>query len=431
MANLFLLFGKKGKTTSFVMRKFFTFYFIYYLTLVAPCQGVVKTDLDIPFSQESHSHFLIDFFSDLSFHLMRSYWLAQEYLSRCYLPLIQGEYGQKDHLVSEVVWRAATHLWALPLLIISVPLLVIGNALFLSARMYSQLDYQTYQSDKKPTVPTSKISLFHLNACMMQGQLPLLFGGMTPATWRVKELCDQIKSLSPDVVMLSEVNGCIAPRIIDHLKEEYSYFYYRIGANYHFKMSFNPFGHDSNLFIAMKGDPLAEPSFISFMQQGPGKQLLFNRGYFRLDVGSFVLYFTHLHPANSPIDQTIRRTQILETELSISKEYKPVILMGDLNIDYLHYRDEYEEAITLLGLKPIGVIPSHDQKTYTKSFDLQREGKPLQELYEFDDYILSTHEFNAEGRIVPMNKEPPNKGYSQNSLSDHDGLFLEVSLGSH
>jgi endonuclease/exonuclease/phosphatase family metal-dependent hydrolase len=410
------------------MRKIFTFYFIYYLTLLAPCVAVIKEDLEAPFSQESHSHFLIDFSSDLSFYLMRSYWLAQEYLSRCYLPLIEGEYGQKDHLITEVVWRAVTHLWAVPLLILSVPLLVMGNALFLSIRMYSQLDYQTYQSDKEPTLPNSKISLFHLNACMMQGQLPLLFGGMTPATWRVKDLCDQIKSLSPDVVMLSEVNGCIAPRLIEQLKDEYSYFYYRLGANYHFKMSFNPFGHDSNLFFAIKGEPLTEPSFISFKQQGQGKQLLFNRGYFRVDLDSFVLYFTHLHPSNSTIDQAIRKIQILETEASISNEYKPVILMGDLNIDYLHHSDEYEEVISLLGLKPLGVIPSFDQKTYTKSFDLQREGKPIHDPYEFDDYILSTHEFNAEGKIIPMNKEPPHKGYSKNSLSDHDGLFLELKF---
>ncbi len=409
------------------MKKIFGVYLISYFAFFGS-HVPAKADETPLMASRARSSELVDWVSNTSFVLMRSYWLAQENLSRCYLPLIEGEYGQKDDLFHEILWRICTHLWALPLLMVSLPLLIIGNALFLTVRIFSPLDFQTYENLDAPYHPPSEtITFFHLNACMMQGQLPVLFGGMTPATWRVENLTQKIKELDSDVVVLCEVNGCVASTLLDQLKDRYRHFYYRPGANYHFKMSFNPFGHDSNLFIASKITPAKPPKFVPFLQQGYGKQLLIKRGYFQLDLGPIVLFFTHLHPLYLHIDQTIRKAQLHEAESAMLLEYKPTLLIGDLNIDYLHNSQEFEETVSSLGLKPVGVVPSKDKKTYTKAFDLQRQGKPIVDPYEFDDYVLSTHELSAKGEIIPMNTEPPLKGYSARSLSDHDGIYVEVN----
>lgn len=362
--------------------------------------------------------------SDISYSCMRPYWFASEQIFRCYLPLIPNEYGQSKDMGYEIFKRVIIHFWAIPLMLVSLPLLYFGNTCFLIARLFSTTDYQfLYYPNKEAKV--NKLKVLHLNTCMLQGQLPFLFGGITPASWRINQLITFIERHNPDVVLLSEVNGCVAKQLCTKLSRQYGFFFFRPGVNYNAHFSINPFGHDAQLYVATKVKPTAPPQFHPFHQQGHGKHSLIKRGYFKIDFEQFSLYFTHLHPDKTYLDKGIRHAQMLEIEETMSNDYRKSIMVGDLNIDYLHEKSEYEISITDLGYKPLGVIPEDSKKTYTNAFNAFIEKKEKE--YEFSDYILSLHSFNLSGEIVPTYVEPPMHGYSS-SLSDHDGLLFEIEL---
>lgn len=181
------------------------------------------------------------------------FWKAQEILDRCYLPLLPGEYGQQEQCIAEIAYRIFSHIYAIPLGIASFPAAVLGHITVCIGNHLKKENYQYVSIRENPEGSVQKV--FHLNACMLPGSLPMKFGGVLPASDRVEKLCNLILQEQSDLVLLSEINAAAADNIKEKLETDYSHFCLKIGML--------PFGFESGLFIASK-TPFAR-EFIPFL----------------------------------------------------------------------------------------------------------------------------------------------------------------------
>ncbi len=324
-------------------------------------------------------------FITFSHLLMTPFWLAEEHLHRSFLPLIPGRYGQLENTALEVFARIFHLIWSVPTALVSLPFHLLGNSILAACSSPHDIEVlATLAPSASPSTPQTHISFLQWNVCAMRGSLPLPFGGMTPARMRLDRIIAHILAKNADVVVLSEIDPLEEDPLIRGLAGRYEKIYYRFGLS--------AWGMSSCLLVALKkGDLLRDhATYHPLPVAESGAQKAFKRGFFILPAGGYKILFTHLHPGDSDRDKVVRKGQLDQIQAYMkAHEGESFILLGDLNIDSIHHREEYEAQITARGLSPTGGSLLAD---VTASDSLERtlkgvHGDPLEEHL---DHIVSS-----------------------------------------
>lgn len=335
--------------------------------------------------------------------MSRPFWYAEEMLHRCYIPITLGEYGQGDLIVVEIASRIFTHLWALPLLLITLPLKLLSATIIHLVKNSGLNDYTAIKS-AAPEKQTRTPKLMHLNACMFQGGLPLTFGGVMPARLRMERLLALIEREKPDLLFLCEINPYDVKVLTTSLETDYPHIFERIGLN--------PFLQSSGLYVASKLPLVKPPEFHAFETSSATK-----RGFFALETADNLYIYTHLS-ANRHADERAVQMEAITTYCEAHP--KNPILLGDLNINY-HDTDEYEEQIQARGWHLLGERIAENAYTSSNALGTSTGNNT------YLDYALAykTDQIIAKTKLLETHTEPPEVGYSQ-SLSDHKALVCTL-----
>ncbi len=317
--------------------------------------------------------------------LTAPFWYFEGEIVRCWVPLDPSEYGQCELKVCEVFRRVITHIYGGVLILVSLPVAVLGHGLMELGMYLGASDIQSSSGLQSERV-NNKPKILHLNTCMFPGSLPIHFGGMSPASFRIPELVGWILQQDADIVMLGEVGDLAAGKIEKRLKNYYTHFYTKIGMK--------PFGMGASLFIASRL-PCDQIDFTEYSVRADGSQKFMKRGFVTMDLGEMVLFYTHLHPGGGDKDDQMREAQLTEIRGAMDQvsNEKKVMLAGDLNIDYRKSDFLVRHNFTWIGDK--------------------REGESR--LGELSDYILS-----GSGKVDAFAVS-----YIElNGLSDHPGVLV-------
>jgi endonuclease/exonuclease/phosphatase family metal-dependent hydrolase len=198
----------------------------------------------------------------------------------------------------------------------------------------------------------------------MPGGIGWIYGGIAPWRQRIELIVKKIRNVDCDVVCLQEVHDQrLAQKIVQLLKDKYLFAVYHIGQKEMGMWCFL----DSGLMVLSKYK-IIDPRFTSFIQV-EGAQKDVNKGCFdfaletRLQEKIAHIFATHLEPSPDDFNPSLKeqRTRMLELELIMEKmetivkeKHKdtPVLLIGDLNMDYKgkEYRDSVLERNFYNGL---------------------------------------------------------------------------------
>ncbi len=349
-------------------------------------------------------------------YLTSPFWHCEEKLGRCYLPLLPGKYSQKERAVEEIFWRVVNHCIYIPLGICSISSAILGQGLVYLGGFWKQHSYQVsiYPSQHAANCVISKI--MHLNACMFPGSLPLHFGGMRPAKERLGQLHDLIVERQPELLLLSEIQALSSDALLDILGRAFQCSYSHIGMKF--------FGFESCLFIASKVPMVTYPRFKPFLAQG---SRFFRRGYVHMQFTNVDLFFTHIQVAEKSNEQEIAMQQLEEISRKMHEisSTKNVLLIGDLNIDYL----KYPEFFSSCRLKFVDATSDAVLETYTKSLENFLQRKIERDENRVLDFALQRSIDNQQGEIsfTKTYFKPSERGFDR-SLSDHKALMLSLKV---
>lgn len=255
------------------------------------------------------------------------FWKAEQNLHYVFLPIVLQHLGQEQRKLTEIAKRILIAPFAVTATLLFTPLALLGHCLTgLSNRLNSRKFVYLEGICEEKTTQSPKI--MHLNACMLAGGLPYLFGGVATAGERFqKGLIPLINREDPDIVFLSEFSETMTPRLYESLKRKYKHFFVNIGSK--------AVGMDASLAVISKVALTKEPEFVPSTVKADGSQKFFSRGFFIMETKEYRYLYTHLHPQNTPASISIRSRQIQEIKRLIeSKEGStPWVVLGDLNID--------------------------------------------------------------------------------------------------
>jgi endonuclease/exonuclease/phosphatase family metal-dependent hydrolase len=268
--------------------------------------------------------------------------------------------------------------------------------------------YVAYHKDnvaEERTEVPSKYSVLTLNACMMDGNLPTLYGGMTETAQRIDRLAEFILNENPDIFLGQELMLDSGQQLYDRLKSNYNHIWVGIGKI--------PGKEQSGLFIATKNLPVTEPQFIPFpddiqvdKKYFPNQTRFIERGFVCLNFGDFWIVNTHLEAGGEKYQGPSHRANQLAcitAYMDRVAEGKPYILAGDLNIMRTgKVDDEYTHSIIPEQYYDFRTVhyPSVDKTTYTCTnyFTELANNRPIppeEELNEIDDYFLIRRPFES------------------------------------
>ncbi len=274
-------------------------------------------------------------------------------------------------------------------------------------------------------------SILTLNVCAFSDLLPMLYGGPIPWQQRIDSLTKRILDADADVITLQEVFDPEANlALYERLKDKYAYFYTDIGPRA------DIVGISSGLFVASKYK-IENPEFTLFSE----REKLRAYGFFEFDLTSESqtlghITTTHLQPYQS--DQGLQlRTQELDEiikKLSASNTTVPVILLGDLNIQWgsnepaeqllkEHFIDNYNKDRTSIDENSRTCMDFTDYW-----WRANRNPKGFEKVLEVIDYTLllktsAAHNFQIETKRISMGE------LTSESVpdSDHDALFSQIN----
>lgn len=290
--------------------------------------------------------------------------------------------------------------------LVTAPFALLAETLSFFSQAYYRRSYLFYQVPGRAALGDPK-KFLSFNVCMMQGGLPIVFGGMRPAAQRMEKLAQFINDQDADIVCLQEMAFDSSVELIKRIKDQYFNFYYRIGPN--------PFRMESALFWASKQAPIQEPQFIPY--NVPGMQWGFKRGFFVTEFTNQIVITTHLNPGQ---DRGVVRTEQIKKIVEYiqqKKMTKQLFLMGDFNIESKdteaqellkqHFANFNEQAVK---------NPTKDNATCYENCP----EKPAQ--WAVYDHILVKD--GAEGVTERALAFDPNK--ISEALSDHHAVTLTL-----
>ncbi len=262
-----------------------------------------------------------------------------------------------------------------------------------------ELPYVLYHNTALEETKASTHSLLTLNTCMMDGDLPIKYGGMTETAERIDQLAEFILKEDADIFLGQELMLASGNQLYNRLKSKYKYALVGIGKI--------PGKEQSGLFVASKILPISEPKFIPFpddMQVDkkvfPNHTRFFERGFVCLNFGDYWVVNTHLEAGSEKYEGPSHRTRQLEyitACMDIIAANKPYILAGDLNtLRTGKNDDEYSHSIIPQKYYDYRTIhyPAFDKTTYTCTnyFTELANNRSIptkeEELHEIDDYVL-------------------------------------------
>ena len=328
-------------------------------------------------------------------------------------PIRPGEFGNCESKICEWARRFFGVLAALVVSPVALGLACLGFGLdfvgdYLTGKSYT---YLAGCAQEKPE-DASDYTFLTLNACMFWGGLPILFGGVRPASERIDLLANLVQEHSPDVIAMQEVSYGSALELHARLKNQYAHFFTRIGPNVG-KM-------ESCLFVASKYPICSEPEFQPFPNQNGIK-----RGVFAIETPAFWVLATHLDAGSS----TVRKEQLAQVSQFIQelkmRANKPCFLLGDLNIECTGLpNDEYTSSgIAVSYINPRALELNDATATCTNLLTAQALGQAAPEkAYENIDYALldtaSKELFQPRTELIDTFPQ---------ALSDHRALLLHAT----
>jgi len=295
------------------------------------------------------------------------------------------------------------------------------------------------EGDAAPKTGTS-YSVLTLNACMMEGDLPTRWGGMTPAEQRIDRLAAFILREDPDLYLGQEVMSEAGERLSRQLKERYAHFWLGIGKI--------PGKEESGLFIASKR-LINHVEFYPFADEDqvdkkyfPDQTRFLERGFFVLDFGDFLVVTTHLEGGGDFVKGPEHRIRQLEMITRVlDQKGKPYLLAGDLNLNRTGKADdEYTRAHIPRDYFDWYTLhhPEVNEKTYTCTnlFTAAANNLPLppeEDRFEIDDFVLVRKPFADRFEhldVVLVDTYDPIKPREE-ALTDHKAYkvafqFLEM-----
>ncbi|MEM1283665.1 MAG: endonuclease/exonuclease/phosphatase family protein, partial [Chlamydiota bacterium] len=334
-------------------------------------------------------------------------------------------------LLAETIWHMFPHAFI-------VGELAIGPR-YISYTLRDE-SYHFIKGGKEPIAHSDRaFTLMNMNICFLPGELPLLFGGVSPAAERIDKIAALIRENNPDVLCLYEAHEVDSTySLYEALKDDFAFFYLDIGPDW---MEFN-----SGLLVA-SNFPVSDENFKPFQYLGMQSQI--NKGYFEFTIHDdekplAKIYTTHLQPYRKNSDINIRIGQLHELVRDIESEHTeiphdPIMLCGDFNIPW--GTKEYERSkiedffYNNFGSKISEV--NEETRTYSgllgdlrwKSVDTALLRGGSSNLYfEIVDYLLV---FNKTDKMVIDTErvETFDTHFPGEALSDHHGLLTTIYVG--
>ena len=264
-------------------------------------------------------------------------------------------------------------------------------------------------------------TLLSWNICCVPAGYSITDGGVSPWPERIHLVSEAILDQNADVVCLYEIMDFDAGiRLFEELKGQYAHFYFNIGAQ--------AFGPSSGIFVASKY-PIADPQFTRFpVETLVGRTKHAAKGVFSFNIPEARIFATHTQHSEQPAFPTEeeKRGRAAQMELIADEmrgwEGTPSILTGDFNLD----SEEYEESTWKENFG--GAAHFENPKTWGgDGFCAALEGKPISPPRNLDYTVF------LNGSNVKIETDQVQTGYDQSvydpeALSDHNGLFSEVSL---
>jgi exonuclease III len=175
------------------------------------------------------------------------------------------------------------------------------------------------------------LKIFNLNTCMLWGGIPVIFGGVCPARYRIEHLTTLIMSSLPDVLVLQEMSRSAADVLWNRIKDHYGYAITSVSPQPLIML-------DAGLFVASR-KPISDIVYIDLKTNA-----LMRRALLGIELPNSWILATHLSSGYEDEDVLVRRQQVATIKVAIEglkkKSDKPVFLIGDLNIQRTFTSDD-------------------------------------------------------------------------------------------
>lgn len=268
-------------------------------------------------------------------YLTEPFLKSDEYLKRCYTVDVLNEgsdncerFTRKFFLVVGMLgWGAVGLLTTLPGFVFGALPTFLQNDPFI---------YSQYERIPKYLPAERLISLLSWNVCCIGASLPITDGGVTPTSFRVDAILENIIHVDADVTCLCEVFDVITARYFKEKLAEvgYNHFFFHIGPK--------AIGLSSGLFIASRYS-VQNPEFSVF-SQSHGWASYSEKGVFSFNIHDSKslarIHVTHLQHSENPAtpdlaEITSREEQLNELSAIAGRisQTLPQIITGDFNMD--------------------------------------------------------------------------------------------------
>ncbi len=356
------------------------------------------------------------------------HYASELFIHSYFTPIRPGEFGNLSTETLEKVSRAFKFVFCVVSCPVAIMGLAVGYALdslgdYLTQKNYMRLvgngkeKKETPRSNFENIPPVDRFMT--LNACMLWGGLPILFGGVRPARERIDQMAELILAQKSDVAIMQEMSFEAGLSLWDKLKDTYAQGFTRIGPMPGLAL-------DSGLFIASKFPIVKEPVFHPL----PSNKLI-QRGVFYFETEHRAVFVTHLEAGDEPESVSMRKVQ-LEEIATIMKEVqkdsnKDCLLLGDLNIQMQdlaqgEYRTSGISGHFVNDSIPINI--TEETATCTSRLTAYAKGTEVEgDAFEHIDYALRLRTTFGSQLVV---SQIPTYDLTQpgKALSDHKGLLV-------
>lgn len=356
----------------------------------------------------------------LGLQLSKPFHLTSEWLTHAFsTPVRPGEFGNCSSKELEIFRRTIQVMMAVSFYPLSLSSWFFGGIVDQVESLFEAKPYRVLKGKgEEKLFSNGSLTLLNLNACMLWGGLPILFGGVRPASERIERLSSKILLDwgSPDIVVMEEVSYGAALALWQELKQVYAHGFTRISPMPWLML-------DTGLFIAFKFPIVGTPVLHILPSNGTIK-----RGVFILETLTCFIFATHLEAGDKEEDCSMRKKQLQEIFALVNdvkeRSSKPCLLVGDLNIK--------REGIAFNEYTSSGILEHFDDfyqpgifneatATCTNLLTAKATGKELVgSSWELIDYILQA-KGSQERLSLDVQLLPTYEG--SESLSDHRGLL--------
>ena len=293
-----------------------------------------KIPVDISSNQSLSNYLhLSNSLDRLVFKLNLPFHYSTEILIRNFTPITSDRlsvFGNHQYLAIELAKRV----FQCTLVVLAFP---VSISLFLTASIIDSFNTKNRSFSilkGNSNVLSSKdnlLKIFNLNTCMLWGGIPVIFGGVCPARYRIEHLTTLIMSSLPDVLVLQEMSRSAADVLWNRIKDHYGYAITSVSPQPLIML-------DAGLFVASR-KPISDIVYIDLKTNA-----LMRRALLGIELPNSWILATHLSSGYEDEDVLVRRQQVATIKVAIEglkkKSDKPVFLIGDLNIQRTFTSDD-------------------------------------------------------------------------------------------